>query len=833
MRSLHLILTCILATACTKQPEATAPVYTPSESLELMEIAEDYAIELVASEPMVEDPVAMTFDEMGRLWIVEMRGYMPNIDQHGEELPVGRIKVLIDNNRDGRMDESKVFLDSLVLPRSLAVVKGGILVAEQFPLWFVPDEDGDLKADRKILIDSTYGNTGMPEHSPNGLWRGMDNWYYNAKSTFRYAWSGKRWIKDSTEFRGQWGISHDDYGRLYYNYNWSQLHGDLVPPNYLGRNKNHIATSGIDHGLTIDRKIFPIRPNLATNRGYIGGTLDESGKLLEFTSACSPFVYRGDALPDLQGDVLVAEPAGNLIKRNQVDNTDPIISASSPYSTRDFLASRDERFRPVFFATGPDGALYFADMYRGLIEHGPYMSEYLREQTLLRGLESPVHLGRIWRIVPKNFTQPKILLDTNTTIPALVDLLSHENGWYRDVAQRLLVERGDAAAVPFLEQLIRTSDNPLAQLHAMYTLDGLDRLNPAILYLTLIEGSPHSSTLALRLIEQKFGRDPVQTDRITQFVKQNRLENKFLALQIALSATMLPSQTRVETLKRIFTIYGHLGLYRDAILSSLQDQEMAMLLAILNENKSDSTSKEIFIEHLSAAIYKGGNTHHITRLLDLPHRVKDWQMATIIRGLALATTDNKPILQLSHQPAVFNDPHIRSAAPARLEKIKNALSWPGHYPDTTAHLQSKALTPEQQQLFVQGRKHYITSCAGCHGNEGEGLRRSAPPLVQSEWVLGDQSRLVLLVLHGIEGPITVRGKEYKSPDILPVMPSHSVLDDRVIASILTYIRHEWGHDADPISAGTVGRLRHHTQGRVQPWSVQNLDEHVFNLNQSE
>jgi hypothetical protein len=163
------------------------------------------------------------------------------------------------------------------------------LIAEKFSLWLVRDLDGDLKADQKILIDSTYGGGGMVEHSPNGLWRGLDNWYYNAKSTQRYRPVNGEWIKQETEFRGQWGISHDNYGRLHYNYNWSQQSADLVPPNYLSRNPHHTPTTGIDHGLTLDRRIYLVRANPAANRGYIEGTLDEAERLREFTSASAPW----------------------------------------------------------------------------------------------------------------------------------------------------------------------------------------------------------------------------------------------------------------------------------------------------------------------------------------------------------------------------------------------------------------------------------------------------------------------------------------------------------------------------------------------------------------
>src|SRR5690606_4842403 len=200
----------------------------------------------------IQDPVLCTFDGAGRLWVVEMRSYMPNMEGEGEREAIGRISVLQDNDGDGIMDVSTVYMDSLVMPRALAIVAGGVLVAAEEALWMTTDDDGDLRADSKTLIDPDYAGSTLPEHAGNGLWRGIDNWYYNAKSRQRYRFVNDKWQRDSTEFRGQWGISHDDAGRLYYNYNWSQLHADLVPPNYLTRNKNHTPVSGIDVGITLD-----------------------------------------------------------------------------------------------------------------------------------------------------------------------------------------------------------------------------------------------------------------------------------------------------------------------------------------------------------------------------------------------------------------------------------------------------------------------------------------------------------------------------------------------------------------------------------------------------
>ena len=420
-------LACLCIACSTQGPSAPK---TAEEELATFVLAEDLNIELVAAEPLVHDPVYMAFDHLGRLWVAEMTGFNATLEGEGENDPIGKIVVLIDDDQDGRMDSRTVFLDSLVLPRSFALVPGGLLVAERIPLWYVEDSDGDLRADRKTMVDSVYGGRGHVEHSPNGLWRGLDNWYYNAKSTIRYQWSGGGWIKDTTEFRGQWGISHDNYGRLYYNYNWSQLHADLVPPNYLNRNSHHEATTGIDHGLTLNRSVYPIRSTPAVNRGYIDGTLDSEQKLLEFTSACSPFVYRGTALPaEMVGDVFVCEPAGNLIKRNQIKYDGYNISATDAYSRREFLASTDERFRPVFLTSGPDGALYIADMYRGLIEHWKYMTPYLKEQTIDRKLDMPHHLGRIWKVSGKGDHLMEKMNDHSGLIAHLVSFKNIQIGF--------------------------------------------------------------------------------------------------------------------------------------------------------------------------------------------------------------------------------------------------------------------------------------------------------------------------------------------------------------------------------------------------------------------
>lgn len=823
----------------TNQNDGLSPVRTPAQELATFQTEPGMKVQLVASEPMVQDPVIINFDEDGRLWVVEMRGFMPTIDGEGETERVGRLSVLEDRNGDGKMDVSTIFLDKLVMPRAMALVPGGVLIAENNALWFAKDTDGNLKADAKILIDSTYARNGLPEHTDNGLWRGIDNWYYNAKSRLRYRLEEGKWLRDSTEFRGQWGMSHDDEGRLHYNYNWSQLHADLIPPNYLSKNKNHTPTSGIDHGLTIDRRVYPIRPNPAVNRGYIPGTLDSTGRLLEFTAACSPLVYRGTAFPKThQGNVFVCEPSGNLIKRNGVEKKGFLVSAYDPHPGKEFLASTDERFRPVHLTTGPDGGLYIADMYRGLIQHGAYVTPYLREQTISRKLTQPIHRGRIWRVVPDNWKPSKPKKLSKSTSEELVANLLHSDGWQRDMAQRLLVERNDKKMIVSLEELALNGQNNLGRFHALWTLEGLKWANTALLFKLLFDKNALVGSTALRLLEPIAQKDKTIREKLGTVLlagwEQTPIEQ---VLQIALSARVLDPQMTQPLLLGIVEKYGSYPLIRDAVLSSLSNQEFAFLERLLKSShwQTAQPEKEIFLEMLTTAIVRKRDTKELIALLgklDVDKTSFGWQQKTILTAMSIQSKNRKlkPI-QLTAAPALFVRIDFETAQKNRIQMLESLFEWPGHAVRAN-HLQKSPLNEEQQQLFALGRQHYLTTCAGCHGSDGAGLNRFGPPLIESAWVLGDEKRLSLIVLHGMEGPLDVAGKLYDVPDILPVMPSHSTMDDGAIMAILTYIRNEWGNNAGPVSRGIVGKTRHTSQGRVVPWTAKELNQYIIDTKPS-
>lgn len=479
-----------------------APALAPAEALKTFRMPAGFHLELVASEPLVEMPVALAFDPGGRIFVLEMRGFMPNVDAIGEKEPVGRVSILEDTNGDGRMDKRTTFLDGLVMPRAVGLAGGGVLVAEPPHLWYCRDMDGDGKCDTKVEVTGDYGSQSNPEHTANGLVWAMDNWLYSANYVFRFRQSGGNWIKEATLNRGQWGISQDDFGRLFFNANSDQLRADLIPSHYLNKRKPGTKLVGLNERIAKDQATFPIRVNPGVNRGYEPKQLRADGTLATFTAACGPVIYRGDLYPkEFRGNAFVCEPSGNFVRRNILTEQDGFITARNAYTNAEFLASTDERFRPVNLYTGPDGALYVVDMYHGIIQHRIYVTSYLRKQIQDRALEQPQNLGRIYRVVHDGERPHRAPALGKATSGELVQTLMHPNGWWRDTAQRLLVERKDPSAIAPLKIMAHSGTDPIHRLHALWTLEGMGQLDSTTIASALEDPQPKLRAAALRLAE--------------------------------------------------------------------------------------------------------------------------------------------------------------------------------------------------------------------------------------------------------------------------------------------------------------------------------------------
>jgi mono/diheme cytochrome c family protein/glucose/arabinose dehydrogenase len=557
-----------------------SPALIPADALKAFHMPPGYRVELVASEPMIGDPIAIDIDPDGRLWVIEMRGFMPTADERNTtRAPLCRIVVLEDDDDDGKMDRRTVFLDKLVLPRTLKVLNRGVLVVEPPHLWLVHDENGDLRADRKEILRDDFGRReANPEHNANGLLWGLDNWIHTSEHDGMFKFRNGVLDHHRTVRRGQWGVTMDDAGRVYRNWNEQPAFVDLVPGHYYARNPNLTRTRGSYEPLMPPEEaiVWPVRPNRGVNRGYRTGWLRGDGTLITYVSAGAPTLYRGDRLPrELHGNLFVAEPAGNLVHRLMLVEEHGEVRAKNAYPRGEFLASTDERFRPVNLFSAADGTLYVVDMYRGIIQEGAYQTAYLQNYIKTHKLESPIGLGRIYRVVHESTRRDRRPALSGASPERLVELLSHPNGWWRDTAQRLLVERRATAVVAQLKTLIGAPDYR-TRLHALWTLDGLDAVDFELVERLLADQSPHVRAAAVRVAE----RWP--TDPRTQAVLVARLDDpdRSVRRQATASLGTLPASAREDALATALERFGDDQIVVDAALSGLAGREAAVLARV-------------------------------------------------------------------------------------------------------------------------------------------------------------------------------------------------------------------------------------------------------------
>jgi mono/diheme cytochrome c family protein len=692
---------------------------SPSDALKSFRIAPGFKIQTVAHEPDVVAPIALQFDPDGRIWVLEMRGFMPNAEGAGEDKPVGRVSILEDANGDGVAEKSKVFLDGLVMPRAFLLVQGGLLLAEPPKLWFYPivnDKPGE-----RVLVDGEYakeadtqrGPRPSPEHAANSLTLNLDNWIYSLDHTRRYRFSDGQWRSAPMPKRAQWGMSQDNYGRLFYNSNSDQARGDLVPLHYVLKVGLNAKQPGLGVQLAKEQFVWPIRVNPGVNRGYQSNTLRADFTLEKFTAACGTSIYRGDALPsDCVGNAFLCDPAGNIVRRNILTEQDGMITARNAYDKAEFLGSTDEIFRPVNTYTGSDGALYIVDMYHGIIQHRLFVTSYLRRQAESRGLDKVTAYGRIYRVTHESKPPSPPPRLTKESSAELVAELAHPNGWRRDTAQRLLIERHDLSVVPALERMATNHSEHLGRLHALWTLEGLKKIDAPLLARALNDPHPKIRAAAVRLSEPLLSTPSARTTELRQAVLA--LANDQTAdvqIQLALTLGEIPPD--------------------DAARAAL---------------KSLAGSK--------------------------------FSLAKDAANFSIAAREPRPV----------------AATP-----------------------QGPKLSPDEMKQFDAGKANYEVVCLPCHQPHGLGQEGLAPPLVGSEWVAGPEQRLVRIVLNGLRGPIKVKKQTFELD-----MPALGILEDEQIATVLTYIRNEWGHSFPPVSTNTVKRVRDETADRSDAWTQEEL-----------
>lgn len=462
-----------------------------------------YQIAPVLTEPIIAEPTQIAFDGNGRMFVLEFRSYMQDVDGTGELLPISRISLHEDTDNDGVYDKHTVYVDSLVVPRFVMPFgPNSILTAEsnENEVWLYTDRDNDGVADDRELFATNYGRTANIEHQPANMTWAMDNWLYSTFNSFRYRWTPNGVIREGTANPGgAWGVTQDNYGKTYIQEGASGLpaysqfpirYGDFQWP---GR---------FQEGLEVP---YPLTGLADYQPGATASHPD--GKLNRVTGSAGNDIIRGHRMPaDLQGDYIYGEPVARIVRRLRLVDQAGLDQFQNVYQDRqeEFIRSTDPLFRPVQQETAPDGTLYIVDMYRGIIQEGNWTQpeSYLRGKILQYGMDEVIGHGRIWRVTYEGMPRDTVRPRMNDETPAeLVRHLEHPNGWWRDTAQRLLVLHQDRSVVPALEAMARSSSNELARFHALWTLEGLGALTPPLVRQLMQDPSADVRIQAIRASE--------------------------------------------------------------------------------------------------------------------------------------------------------------------------------------------------------------------------------------------------------------------------------------------------------------------------------------------
>lgn len=559
---------------------------SPQESLKSIHLQKGYRLELVASEPMIHEPVAIAWDGNGRMYVAEMNTYMQDAEGTDEMKPVCRVKRLEDTNGDGIMDKSVVFIDSLLLPRLILTLDDRLLVNETNSnhIYSYRDTNGDGVADeKKMVYRNDEVSTNNLEHQKSGLIWNLDNKIYVTYQDVRYKYDNgmlktEKLINGSG---GQWGLANDNYGRLFYSAAGGETPAlDFQQNPYFGR---------LDVGGQLDKDFQAVWPIISTP-DVQGGLprLRPDSTLNHFTACAGQSVFRGTALPaDAVGDLFIPEPVGRLIRRAKLNNTNGKITLKNAYEGEEFIASTDMNFRPVNSATGPDGCLYIVDMYRGIIQEGNWTKKgtYLRDQIDQKKFDKNIGRGRIYRVVYDGI-KPDRTLPRMLSLPSsqLVQYLGHANGWWRDNAQKLLVVRGDKSVVPALEELAMKSTNQLAKIHALWTLNGLNALSRPVLLSALKDKDPEVRKTALWIAEEPLtGGDEQLLNEVAALQNDPSAD---VRLQLALSLRFNRSERAAQIISGLLKNYPDdkllaesQGRYQNQIKERAEREQKSKLMA--------------------------------------------------------------------------------------------------------------------------------------------------------------------------------------------------------------------------------------------------------------
>jgi putative membrane-bound dehydrogenase-like protein len=629
---------------------------TPAREQAGFHVRAGFRVELAAAEPLVADPIALEWDEKGRLWVVEMGDYPLGADGRGK--PGGRIKILEDLDHDGTYDRAATFLDGIEFPTGVFPWRDGVLIAAAPEIFFAADRDGDGKAEVREVILTGLARAN-PQHRTSGFEFGLDGWIHAANGTsdggIRSLKTGVRLSANHRDYRfdpdtgrlepesgeSQYGRRQDDAGRWFGNDNSTWARHYVISDRDLARNPSYAAEQGTGFVCEPNRKLYPKSPIFARFNDP-----DNAGVA---TSACSPTPYRDNLFgPGFERALFVSEPVHNVVHRlNLVPEGASVRGVRPPdEQDREFLASSDPMFRPSGLRIGPDGALWIADMYRAVIEHPEWIPDDWEARIDLR-LGSD--LGRIWRICPIDKPARPFPHLASLTPVELAAAIDSPSAWQRGTAQRLLLhhhrarrpgaEPGQPVApevIRTLESLVNQSASSAVRIHALATLGSLNSVAEEQLIRALDDQDPsvraHAVCVARTLPDWS-------SAALAAIIQRGEDHDPAVRLQVALALGDRTEAAAGRTLARIAQRGGADPWIRMAVLSSAQPHLASLLENLAASPDPDSRLLDPLVRMLGAGDAGKAVADLWSKLTSLPDgkRFAAWQLA-LAAGLSEAAS---------------------------------------------------------------------------------------------------------------------------------------------------------------------------------------------------
>lgn len=651
-----------------------------ADGLKSLKARPGFTVEQMAAEPLTMDPVAFEWGPDGKLWVVEMADYPKGVD--GNWKPGGRVRYLEDTDGDGKYDKTTLFLQNVPYPTGVMPWKKGVLVSTAPDIFYAEDTDGDGKADKREVLFSGFAE-GNQQHRVNGLVWGLDNWIYLANGdsggsvksiktgkTVNISGRDVRIRPDTGEIdtvtgQTQFGRNRDDWGNWFGCNNANPMYQFVLDDRYLRRNPHFAGTDPRVH-VSANPGTAPVFPRSVTRARF-----NDLHTANRFTSACSTMVYRDTLFgPEFSNSCFVSEPVHNLVHREVITPNGVTFTSqrAADEQQSEFLASDDNWFRPTMTKTGPDGALWTADMYRHVIEHPEWIPPDWQKRLDLRAGHDK---GRLYRVFPTS-AKPRAIprLDKLTTAE-LVEALRSPSGWQRDTVQQMLIAAHDPTAAPLLIKLAANTPEPLARLHALCTLNGLQALNSDVLLTGLKDTHPGVRRHSIRLIETIEKPSP---ELLVALLKLGSDADASVRLQLAytLGEVEAPDAGRVLG-EMAQATHGDRFLFA-AAMSSINKQNLpGVLTAVLN--RPDGREPNVnFLEQLLALASAFGNQDVVQKLLEqatnpVDGKFANWQFSAVNTLLETLARQQKSLSDLVSS----KDPQTQAAV-AQLRKLLVAAS---------------------------------------------------------------------------------------------------------------------------------------------------------------